>query len=144
MLPPPDIGLFSKILHLSKSLHGLKQALNKLYNELSSMLVEKVFMVTHFNPCVFICLTIPTILVVYVDNITAARTSKNINDIFFGFVIPGLPSHQRSIARVGHTGADPGQEQAIRVVKAGQKRHQWGWRPQIEWVPGYTGIAGHE
>jgi hypothetical protein len=54
--------------------------------------------------------------------------------------IPGdLSIHsdaQAAIARAGHTGTGPGQEQAIRVVKAVQKRHQRGWRTRIDWVPG--------
>jgi hypothetical protein len=82
MLPPPGIGLSSKILHLKKSLYGLKQAPNKWYDKLSSVLVEKGFIATHFDPCVFIYLTTPTILVVYVDDTTAAGTHENINDIF--------------------------------------------------------------
>jgi hypothetical protein len=82
MLPPPGIGLSGKILRLKKSLYGLKQAPNEWYDKLSSVLVEKGFIATHFDPCVFICLTTPTILVVYVDDITAAGTCENINDIF--------------------------------------------------------------
>jgi hypothetical protein len=46
------------------------------------MVVEKGFIVIHFDPCSFICLTTPTILVVCVDDITAAGTRENINDIF--------------------------------------------------------------
>jgi hypothetical protein len=88
MLPPPGIGLSGKILHLKKSLYGLKQAPNEWYDKLSSVLVEKGFIATHFDPCVFICLTTPTILVVYVDDITAAGTRKNIDEHFFVFVNP--------------------------------------------------------
>jgi hypothetical protein len=51
---------------------------------------------------------------------------------------------QAAILRVGHTGIGPGQERAIRVVKAIQKRHQRGWRTGIDWVPGQTGIARNE
>jgi hypothetical protein len=82
MLPPLGTGLSGKILRLKKSLYGLKQAPNEWYDKLSSVLVEKGFVATHFDPSVFICLTIPTILVVYVDDITAAGTHENINDIF--------------------------------------------------------------
>jgi hypothetical protein len=82
MLPSPGICLSGKILHLKKSLYSLKQASNEWYNKLSSVLLEKGFIATHFNPYVFIYLTTPTILVVYLDNITAAGTCENINDIF--------------------------------------------------------------
>jgi hypothetical protein len=51
---------------------------------------------------------------------------------------------QAAIARVGHTGTGPGQDRAIRVVKAVQHRAAQGWRTCIEWVPGHTGIAGNE
>jgi hypothetical protein len=51
---------------------------------------------------------------------------------------------QAAIARVGHTGMGPGQDRAIRVVKAVQHRAAQGWRTCIEWVPGHTGIAGNE
>jgi hypothetical protein len=74
MLPPPGIGLSGKSLCLKKSLYGHKQAPNKWYDKLSSVLLEKRFIATYFDPCVFICLTIPTILVVYVDDITATGT----------------------------------------------------------------------
>jgi hypothetical protein len=39
---------------------------------------------------------------------------------------------QAAIARVGHTGIGPGQERAIRVVKAVQERYQRGWRTRID------------
>jgi hypothetical protein len=51
---------------------------------------------------------------------------------------------QAAIARVGHTGTGPGQQRAIRVVKAVQRRHQRGWRTRIEWVPGHTEVSGNE
>jgi ribonuclease HI len=51
---------------------------------------------------------------------------------------------QAAIARVGHTGTGPGQDRAIRAVKAVQHRAAQGWRTCIEWVPGHTGIAGNE
>jgi ribonuclease HI len=51
---------------------------------------------------------------------------------------------QAAIARVGHTGIGPGQDRAIRVVKAVQHRAAQGWRTCIEWVSGHTGIAGNE
>jgi hypothetical protein len=50
---------------------------------------------------------------------------------------------QEAIAQVGHIGMGSGQDREIRVVKA---IHHWaaqGWWTSIEWVPGYTGIAGN-
>jgi hypothetical protein len=51
---------------------------------------------------------------------------------------------QPAIARVSHTGTGPGQDRAIRVVKAVQKRKERGWRTSIEWVLGHSGIEGNE
>jgi hypothetical protein len=51
---------------------------------------------------------------------------------------------QAAIARVGHTGPGPGQQRAIRVVKAIHHRHHRGWWIQIEWVQGHTGLSGNE
>jgi ribonuclease HI len=62
--------------------------------------------------------------------------------------IPGdLTIHsdaQAAIARVSHTGTGPGQDRAIRVVKAVQKMKERGWRTSIEWVLGHSGISGNE
>jgi hypothetical protein len=41
---------------------------------------------------------------------------------------------QAAIARVGHTGPGPGQDRAIRVVKAVKHRLTRGWHTSIEWV----------
>jgi ribonuclease HI len=62
--------------------------------------------------------------------------------------IPGdLTIHsdaQAAIARVSHTGTGLGQDRAIRVVKAVQKRKERGWRTSIEWVLCHSGIEGNE
>jgi ribonuclease HI len=62
--------------------------------------------------------------------------------------IPGdLTIHsdaQAAIARVRNTGTGPGQDRAIQVVKAVQKRTERGWRMSIEWVLGHSGIEGNE
>jgi hypothetical protein len=62
--------------------------------------------------------------------------------------IPGdLTIHfdaQAAISRVGHTGTGPGQDRAIRVVQAVQRRLRQGWRTRTEWVPGHSGIVGNE
>jgi hypothetical protein len=49
-----------------------------------------------------------------------------------------------AIARVSHTGTGPGQDRAMRVVKAVQKRKERGWRRSIEWILGHSGIEGNE
>jgi hypothetical protein len=38
----------------------------------------------------------------------------------------------------------PGQDRAIRVVYAVQKRKERGWRTSTEWVLGHSGIAGND
>jgi ribonuclease HI len=62
--------------------------------------------------------------------------------------IPGdLTIHsdaQAAIARVSHTGTGLGQDRALRVVKAVQKRKERGWRTSIEWVLCHSGIEGNE
>jgi hypothetical protein len=39
---------------------------------------------------------------------------------------------QAALVRVSHTGTGPGQDRAIRVIKAVQKRKERGWRTSIE------------
>jgi hypothetical protein len=51
---------------------------------------------------------------------------------------------QAAIARVSHTGTEPRQDRAIRVVKAVQKLKERGWRTSIEWVLGQSGISANE
>jgi ribonuclease HI len=51
---------------------------------------------------------------------------------------------QSGIAQVIHTGTGMGQDRAIRVVKAVQKRKKPGWRMRIEWVLGHSRISGNE
>jgi hypothetical protein len=51
---------------------------------------------------------------------------------------------QAAIGRVGHTGTGPGQDRAIRVVKAVRHRAPQVGRTSIDWVPGHTGIAGND
>jgi hypothetical protein len=62
--------------------------------------------------------------------------------------IPGdLTIHsdaQAAIAQVSHTGPGPGQDSAIWVVNAVQKRKERGWRTSIEWVLGHSGISGND
>jgi hypothetical protein len=52
--------------------------------------------------------------------------------------------HRPAIARVSHTGTGPGQDRAIRVAKAVQRRKKRGWRTRIEWVQGHSGIERNE
>jgi hypothetical protein len=49
-----------------------------------------------------------------------------------------------SLSRVGHTGTGPGQDRAIRVVQAVQRRLRQGWPTRIESVPRHSGIVGNE
>ena len=78
MLPPPGIGLDSKVLLLKKALYGLKQAPHTWYDRLSSALAEIKFVASNFDPCVFICAERKTILVVYVDDLTIVGTTRDL------------------------------------------------------------------
>src|SRR5258705_4382684 len=77
MLPPPGIGLDSKVLLLKKALYGLKQAPHTWYDRLSSALAEIKFVASNFDPCVFICAERKTILIVYVDDLTIVGTTRD-------------------------------------------------------------------
>jgi hypothetical protein len=46
------------------------------------MLVEKEYILIYCDPCIFISLTIPMMLVVYVDDITATGSQNHISKVF--------------------------------------------------------------
>jgi ribonuclease HI len=72
----------------------------------------------------------------------------NIMDFLDANQIPGdMTIHsdaKAAIARVSHIGTGPGQDGALRVVKAVQRRKERGWRTRIELVQGHSGIEGNE
>jgi hypothetical protein len=72
MLQPPGICLSGKIPQLKKTLYSLKYAPNKWYDKLSTVLIDKGFIATDFDPCIGFCLTTPTILGVDVHDIRDA------------------------------------------------------------------------
>jgi hypothetical protein len=51
---------------------------------------------------------------------------------------------QVAIARVRRTPTGPGQDHALRVVKAVKDHWALGWRKKIERVPGHSGIEDNE
>jgi hypothetical protein len=51
---------------------------------------------------------------------------------------------QAAIARVGHTGIGPGQDRALRVVKAVKHRWALGRRTKIELVLGHSGCGKND
>jgi hypothetical protein len=72
----------------------------------------------------------------------------DIMDYVYANQIPGyLTTHsdaKAAIARVSYTGTGPGQDVAIRVVKAVQGSMERGWRTRIECIPGHSGIGGND
>ena len=79
MEPPPGIGLDAKILRLAEALYSLKQAQVGWFEPLSEALAEMYFISLRFNPCVFISVGLKIIVVVYVDDITTARSRSHMN-----------------------------------------------------------------
>ena len=79
MIPPSSIGLDGKILWLDKGLYGLKQAPLAWFEKLSYVLAEIDFISLPFDPCVCISTDHMIIVVVYVDDITTARSCSDIN-----------------------------------------------------------------
>jgi hypothetical protein len=81
MSPPPAIGLDGKALRLNKALYGLKQAPLAWYQRLQAQLLDRDFVATAFDPCVFIHKSKQLILGVYVDDITMAGSESDISDL---------------------------------------------------------------
>ena len=72
MVPPPCIGLDGKTLRLDKALYGIKYAPLAWFEKLSEALAGIAFISLPFDRCVFISADHKIIVVVYVDDITAA------------------------------------------------------------------------
>ena len=80
MIPPPGIGLAGKVLRLQKALYGLKQAPLKWFEKLSSVLNQKGFSNSHFDPCLFLHHEKRTFILVYVEDITLTGTRNEFFD----------------------------------------------------------------
>jgi len=82
MMPPPGIGLDRKVLHLLKSLYGLKQALVAWFERLSSAVAELGFLSCSFDPCIFISPDYNVIIVVYIDDITTVGRKSDVCKVY--------------------------------------------------------------
>jgi len=82
MMPPPGIGLDRKVLHLLKSLYGLKQASLAWFERLSSALAELGFLSCSFDLCVFISPDYNIIIVIYIDDSTTVGRKSNVRKVY--------------------------------------------------------------
>jgi len=65
-----------KVARLQKYIYGLKQSAHVWYACLLELLRKIGFVISHFNPCVFIHKSESTFISVYVDNITIISPSS--------------------------------------------------------------------
>ena len=78
-IPPPSIALNGPILRRVKVLYSLKQASLTHFEQLAEALAEMSFISQPFDACVFLSTDHNIIVVVYVDDLTAARSCTDIN-----------------------------------------------------------------